>query len=75
MTQHALVLQVLGLSRTANSDAVNRAYKRKLADARGNDAEKAKIESAHSIIMMSQLSARMKACCPIVNAQQGGCIC
>ena len=74
MTQHALVLQVLGLSRTANSDAVNRAYKKKLADARGNDAEKAKIESAHSIIMMSQLSARMKACCPICQCP-AGCIC
>ena len=54
-------LQVLGLSRDANSDAVSRAYKKRLTDARGNDTEKAKIENAHSIIMMSQLSARMKA--------------
>lgn len=53
-------LQVLGLSRDANSDAVSRAYKKRLTDARGNDTEKAKIENAHSIIMMSQLSARMK---------------
>ena len=35
-----------------------------ITEARGNDAEKAKIENAHSTIMMSQLSARMKACIP-----------
>ncbi len=55
---------MLGLTRGANSDAVNRAYKRMITEARGNDAEKAKIENAHSTIMMSQLSARMKACIP-----------
>ncbi|CAL5225652.1 g8510 [Coccomyxa viridis] len=52
--------KVLGLTRGANSDAVNRAYKRMITEARGNDAEKAKIENAHSSIMMFQLSARMK---------------
>ena len=54
-------MQVLGISRGVNSDAVNRAYKKKITEARGNDAEKARIENAHSTIMMSQLSARMKA--------------
>ena len=54
-------LQVLGLSRGADSNAVNRAYKRLVFENRQNDAEKARIESAHSSIMMSQLSARMKA--------------
>ncbi len=56
---------MLGLTRGANSDAVNRAYKRMITEARGNDAEKAKIENAHSSIMMFQLSARMKACTPL----------
>jgi DNA polymerase delta subunit 1 len=55
------LLQVLGLSQGANSEAVNRAYKRKVSEARGNDAAKARIENAHSAIMMSQLTARMKA--------------
>jgi len=53
-------LQVLGLSPTANSEAVNRTYKRLLAENRQNDAAKARIESAHSAIMMSQLTARLQ---------------
>lgn len=51
---------MLGLPQNANSEAINRAYKRKVAEARGDDAAKARIESAHSTIMMSQLTARMK---------------
>ena len=65
---------MLGLSREATSDAVNRQYKKKIADAHGNDAEKAKIESAHSTIMMSQLSARMKACTPSLRGTPSYCV-
>ena len=63
-------MQVLGVSRGVNSDAVNRAYKVKITEARGNDAEKARIENAHSTIMMSQLSARMKAGAPYVSERR-----
>lgn len=63
MSQQIETLQVLGLSRAADSNAVARAYRRLSVEARGNGAEKARIESAHSTIMMAQLSARMKACC------------
>ncbi|CAL8466898.1 g6434 [Coccomyxa elongata] len=52
--------KVFGLSRNANSDAVNRAYKRKLAENRGDEAALARIEEAHSAIMMSQLTARLQ---------------
>lgn len=49
------------MSRNANSDAVNRAYKRKLAENRGDEAVLARIEEAHSAIMMTQLTARLQA--------------
>ncbi|KAK9916355.1 hypothetical protein WJX75_001678 [Coccomyxa subellipsoidea] len=52
--------KVFGLSRNADSNAVNRAYKRMLFENRGNDAATARLEEAHSAIMMKQLSARLQ---------------
>ena len=52
--------QVLGLSRNADSEAINRTYKRLVRENKDDDAAKARIETAHSAIMMSQLNARMK---------------
>ncbi len=54
--------QVLGLSPGANSEAVQRSYRRALNDAkRANDKGRVEnIEAAHTSIMMSGLTARMK---------------
>ncbi len=51
---------MLGLSRNADSEAVRRVYNRLVRENRGDDDAIARIENAHSTIMMSQLSARMK---------------
>lgn len=51
---------MLGLSRNADSEAVNRTYKRLVRENKDDDAAKARIETAHSAIMMTQLNARMK---------------
>ena len=51
--------QVLGLPRKADSAQINRVYKKKLAEARGNEAETSRIEAAHTSIMMSGLSSRL----------------
>ena len=51
---------MLGLSRNADSEAINRTYKRLVRENKDDDAAKARIETAHSAIMMSQLNARMK---------------
>lgn len=52
--------QVLGLSPGANSEAVQRSYRRALNDAKGNKGRIEKIEAAHTSIMMSGLTARLK---------------
>lgn len=52
--------RVLGIERDADTNAINRAYSQKKYAARGNDALTAQIEQAHSQLMMSALSARMK---------------
>jgi len=49
---------LLGVAPGADSEAINRAYKSKLSLA-SNDEEKKAIESAHTSIMMSSLSARL----------------
>jgi hypothetical protein len=49
---------VLGIAPGADSEAINRAYKSKLSMA-STDEEKKGIESAHTTIMMSSLSARL----------------
>lgn len=55
-----ICMQVLGLSPGADSEAVQRSYRRAKNDARGNKERLEKIEAAHTSIMMSGLSARMK---------------
>ena len=54
--------QVLGLSPGANTEAVQRSYRRALNDANRADdkARIEKIESAHSRIMMAGLQSRIK---------------
>jgi hypothetical protein len=52
--------KVLGIDRDADSNAINRAYSQKKYAARGNDALTQQIEAAHSALMMSALTARMK---------------
>lgn len=52
--------KVLGVPRDADSNAINRAYSQKKYAARGNDALTQQIEAAHSALMMSALTARMK---------------
>jgi hypothetical protein len=52
-------LKVLGVPPDADSDTINRAYNRKKYDARGNDAAMARLEAAHSAVVMAALSARL----------------
>lgn len=52
--------KVLGVDPDADTNQVNRAYSQKKYAARGNDALTAQIENAHSQIMMSALTRRMK---------------
>jgi hypothetical protein len=52
--------QVLGLEAEADNNAVNRAYRVKRYEARGNEPLLAEIEAAHSQLMFSSLSARLK---------------
>ena len=54
--------QALGLSPNANSEAVQRSYRRALNDAKGDKGRIEKIEAAHTRIMMSGLTQRMKVC-------------
>ena len=53
---------MLGVSSAADSDAINRAYKNKLKAAGGDAAQKRAIEEAHSSILMSGLSSRLRVC-------------
>lgn len=50
---------VLGITPGANSEAINKAYKARMSAA-SSDEEKKVIESAHTTILMSSLSARLK---------------
>ncbi|QDZ24942.1 hypothetical protein HOP50_15g74850 [Chloropicon primus] len=50
---------ILGVAPGADSEAINRAYKSKIATATTDDEKKA-IETAHTSIMMSSLSARLQ---------------
>lgn len=51
--------QVLGISVKADSAQVNRVYKKKMAEVRGNEVEMGRVEAAHTKIMMSGLSSRL----------------
>ena len=55
----SMILQVLGISVKADSAQVNRVYKKKMAEVRGNEIEMGRIEAAHTKIMMSGLSSRL----------------
>ena len=51
--------QVLSLPKNADSEAILRAYRKKLRDNRGNDAALERIEAAHTAILMRGLSSRL----------------
>ena len=53
---------MLGVSSAADSDAINRAYKNKLKAAGGDATQKRAIEEAHSSILMSGLTSRLRVC-------------
>eukprot|EP00884_Botryococcus_braunii_P007548 jgi/Botrbrau1/16795/Bobra.150_2s0024.1 len=52
--------KVLGLPTNATSEQLSRVYRNKLRDAKGNDSETARIENAHTAIMMQFFSRRSK---------------
>jgi len=52
--------KVLGIDQDADTNAINRAYRQKKYDARNDPEASQKIEAAHSSLMMSALTARMK---------------
>lgn len=52
--------KILELPRSADSTAILRAYRNKLREAKGNENATARIENAHSQIMMSSLSTRLQ---------------
>lgn len=55
--------QVLGVPRNADANAIARAYRKKISEVRGRDGmegEQARIEAAHSAIMMAGLTARLQ---------------
>lgn len=54
------VTQVLGLPKNADYDAIQRAYRKKTAEHKGDDEAIQRIEVAHSSLMMSALTARMQ---------------
>jgi DNA polymerase delta subunit 1 len=56
----AMAPQVLGLPPNADYNAIQRAYKKKVFDARGNEAEQQRVEAAHSTLMMSALTSRLQ---------------
>lgn len=50
---------MLGLPKNADSEAILRAYRKKLRDNRGNDAALERFEAAHTAILMRGLSSRL----------------
>lgn len=57
---HLVILQILGLPQNADYNAIQRAYKKKLSESRGDDATIARIEEAHSSLMMNALTSRLQ---------------
>lgn len=51
---------VLGVPRGADSNSVQRAYRKRLSEVKGNEAAKRRVEMAHSALMMSTLTSRLK---------------
>ena len=62
MTDSFPVSQALGLRSDASSETLLRAYRKRLSDAKkaGDKAAEDRIEAAHTRIMMSNLTARVK---------------
>lgn len=60
LTGWPLALQVLGVPRNADSTTVQRAYKKKLSEVKGDEAATQRIEAAHTSIMMGALTSRLK---------------
>lgn len=54
------LLQVLGIPKNADYNTIQRAYRKKSVEAIADEAEKARIEAAHSSIMMSALTSRLQ---------------
>jgi hypothetical protein len=52
--------KVLGIPPDADNNAINRAFRVKKFEARGNDAETARLEAAHSALMMAALAQRVR---------------
>lgn len=52
--------KVLGVPPDADNNAINRAFRVKKFEARGNDAETARLEAAHSALMMAALASRVR---------------
>ena len=65
--------QVLGIPRNADSVTLQRAYKKKLSDAKGNEAAVQRIEAAHSNIMMSSLTSRLQVTLNFLARWHTGC--
>lgn len=57
---HLMFPQILGLPQNADYNAIQRAYKKKLSESRGDDAAIARIEGAHSSLMMNALTSRLQ---------------
>lgn len=54
-------MQVLGIPRDADGNAIQRAYRKKMGEVKGKDeAAQQRIEAAHSQIMMAALTSRLK---------------
>jgi len=54
------VCQVLGLPKNADYNAIQRAYRKKLSECRGNEEAASRIEQAHSSLMMNALTSRLQ---------------
>ena len=52
--------QVLGIPKNADYNAIQRAYRKKMSEAITDEAEKSRIEAAHSSLMMSALTSRLQ---------------
>jgi hypothetical protein len=61
--------KVLGIPPDADNNAINRAFRVKKFEARGNDAETARLEAAHSALMMAALASRVRAGAGAVPAE------
>jgi hypothetical protein len=57
---HCVHAQVLGVEPGSDNNTINRAYRVKRYEARGNDELTAQIEAAHSQLMFSSLNERLK---------------